>query len=89
MTIQNGCLRLCRGPWSEENHIDIIQPEENGNPDAGGRAGAIEIDLAATLKFDDLTVKGGSIVAFNGESKLVAAMSFFQDFDQYFLTCSI
>jgi hypothetical protein len=43
-----------------------------------GRAGAIEIDLAATLKFDDLTVKGGSIVAFTGESKLVAAMSFFR-----------
>lgn len=66
MTIQNGCLRICKGRWSENNHVDVIQPEENGSPDAGGRAGAIENDVAADLEFDDLVCKGGTIVAFNG-----------------------
>lgn len=66
MTLSNGCLRLTRGPWSEENHIDVIQPEENGNPDAGGRAGAIENKIADTLAFDDIICKGGTIAAFNG-----------------------
>jgi hypothetical protein len=46
--------------------VDVVQPEENGNPDAGGRAGAIEGPVAEDLLFDDLVCKGGSIVAFNG-----------------------
>lgn len=66
MTIQNGCLRLTKGPWSEQKHVDVIQPEANGNPDAGGRAGAIENDIAQNLEFHDIVIKGGTIVAFNG-----------------------
>eukprot|EP00980_Cylindrotheca_fusiformis_P030414 scaffold24788_cov117-Cylindrotheca_fusiformis.AAC.6 len=66
MTVQNGCLRLCHGPWTEENHVKVNEPEENGNPDAGGRAGAIEGSVAEELQFEDLVCKGGSIAAFNG-----------------------
>lgn len=66
MTEQNGCLRVCKGPWNEENHVPVVEPEKDGNPDAGGRAGAIEDPIAEKLTFDDIVCKGGSIVAFNG-----------------------
>lgn len=46
--------------------MEVVQPEENGNPDAGGRAGAIEGNVAEELLFDDLVCKGGRIVLFNG-----------------------
>lgn len=46
--------------------MDVVQPEENGNPDAGGRAGAIEGPVAEDLLFVCNVCKGGSIVAFNG-----------------------
>ena len=66
MTNQNGCLRVLKGPWSEEHHCQVIQPEKDGNPDAGGRAGAIPIEAADGMDFEDLVVKGGSITLFNG-----------------------
>ena len=66
MTSQNGCLRICKGAWSEDNHVQVIEPEENGNPDAGGRAGAIESDIADKLSFENLTCKGGTVAVFNG-----------------------
>eukprot|EP00526_Cylindrotheca_closterium_P018737 CAMPEP_0113645198 /NCGR_PEP_ID=MMETSP0017_2-20120614/23808_1 /TAXON_ID=2856 /ORGANISM="Cylindrotheca closterium" /LENGTH=363 /DNA_ID=CAMNT_0000556889 /DNA_START=7 /DNA_END=1098 /DNA_ORIENTATION=+ /assembly_acc=CAM_ASM_000147 len=66
MTEQNGCLRICKGPWNEENHVEVIEPEKDGNPDAGGRAGAIEDPTAENLSFANIVCKGGSIVAFNG-----------------------
>lgn len=65
MTAQNGSLRVAKGPWSEENHIQVIEPEKDGNPDAGGRAGAIPANVAASIEFEDLICKGGSIAAFS------------------------
>jgi len=66
MTISNGCLLVCKGQWSEEKHCEIIEPEENGNPDAGGRAGAIPENSAQNLTFSDVKCQGGDIVVFNG-----------------------
>ena len=66
MTEQNGCLRICKGTWNEENHVEVIEPEMGGSPDAGGRAGAIEDAVAENLSFENIVCKGGSIVAFNG-----------------------
>ena len=67
MTIKNGCLRVCKGPWTEENHCEIIIPNENdSNPDAEGRRGAIPIHIADQQEYDDIIIKGGTIVAFNG-----------------------
>ncbi|KAG7348417.1 phytanoyl-CoA dioxygenase family protein [Nitzschia inconspicua] len=63
---KNGCLRICKGKWNEANACTVIQPEQDGNPDAGGRAGAIPSEVADQLDFDDVTCKGGTIVAFNG-----------------------
>jgi Phytanoyl-CoA dioxygenase (PhyH) len=64
MTIHNGCLRVVRGPWTSLNSPATIAPDLNGNPDAGGRAGAIPVDAADALHFDDLCCAGGTIVAF-------------------------
>lgn len=66
MTIQNGCLRVSKGPWTESNHCEVVQPEQNGNPDAGGRAGAISTKVAEEMDFKDITCRGGTVVAFNG-----------------------
>ena len=66
MTSKNGCLRICKGDWSEEYCCKVIEPDQDGNPDAGGRAGAIPHEIAESLNYEDLTCKGGTIVAFNG-----------------------
>lgn len=66
MTTANGCLRVCKGDWSEDRHCTVIQPEEDGNPDAGGRAGAIPAEAESLLEFDDIECQGGDVVAFNG-----------------------
>ncbi len=77
MNSSNGCLRVARGPWTEDNHVDVIVPPSqkangniddltNSNPDAGGRAGAIPNDVANQLVYEDVVCKGGTIVAFNG-----------------------
>ncbi len=66
MTITNGCLRICKGEWSEDNCVSTIAPDEGGNPDAGGRAGAIPLEVADTLEYDHLVCKGGTIAVFNG-----------------------
>eukprot|EP00532_Pseudo-nitzschia_australis_P005753 CAMPEP_0168171032 /NCGR_PEP_ID=MMETSP0139_2-20121125/4493_1 /TAXON_ID=44445 /ORGANISM="Pseudo-nitzschia australis, Strain 10249 10 AB" /LENGTH=365 /DNA_ID=CAMNT_0008088567 /DNA_START=73 /DNA_END=1170 /DNA_ORIENTATION=- len=66
MTKKNGCLRICKGNWTEENCCGVIQPDKDGNPDAGGRAGAIPPQMAENLEFEDLICKGGSISVFNG-----------------------
>ena len=64
MTSKNGCLRICRGQWSSQNCTNVIEPEKDGNPDAGGRAGAIPVEIAEALPFEDLECKGGTIVCF-------------------------
>ena len=66
MTIDNGCLRICKGNWTQDNHCSVIQPDVDGDPDAGGRAGGIPLDVAEGMTFDNLTCKGGTIVCFNG-----------------------
>eukprot|EP00536_Pseudo-nitzschia_multiseries_P014935 jgi/Psemu1/174587/gw1.793.38.1 len=66
MTTKNGCLRVCKGNWTEDHCCGVIQPEKDGNPDAGGRAGAIPPSVAEDLEFEDLICKGGSISVFNG-----------------------
>lgn len=66
MTVGNGCLRFNKGPWSEDHCVSTIAPNADGNPDAGGRAGAIPQKLADSLDFEPLVCKGGSIAVFNG-----------------------
>jgi ectoine hydroxylase-related dioxygenase (phytanoyl-CoA dioxygenase family) len=65
-TPKNGCLRIAKGTWDEDESCEVVQPEEGGNPDAGGRLGAISPDVAESLVFQDLPCRGGSVVAFNG-----------------------
>lgn len=64
MNSQNGCLRIAKGPWSEDNTCEVVLPEEGASPDAGGRAGAIPAEVAESLVFADIPCSGGSIVAF-------------------------
>jgi ectoine hydroxylase-related dioxygenase (phytanoyl-CoA dioxygenase family) len=63
---QNGCLRIAKGRWSRDTACQVIPPQEDDNPDAGGRAGAIPLETADELDFHDLVCRGGTIVAFNG-----------------------
>lgn len=66
MTSSNGCLRLAKGEWNEENSCTVVLPEENGSPDSNGRAGAIPHEIAETLMFEDLECPPGTIAMFNG-----------------------
>ncbi|GKY97455.1 hypothetical protein MPSEU_000703900 [Mayamaea pseudoterrestris] len=65
MSIQNGCLRIVKGKWNESCACPTVEPEEGGSPDAGGRAGAIRMNAADAMAFEDITVVAGSIVMFN------------------------
>jgi ectoine hydroxylase-related dioxygenase (phytanoyl-CoA dioxygenase family) len=64
MSVQNGCLRVVKGPWTVSNQCEVVEPEENGNPDAGGRAGALV--SAESLDFEDIVCQAGTVVAFSG-----------------------
>ena len=64
MTPINGCLRVVKGTWTQDNHCEVMEPEQDGNPDAGGRAGAIL--STKNLEFEDITCQGGDIVIFTG-----------------------
>jgi len=66
MSIENGCLRVVKGRWSEENHCEVIEGQEDGNPDAEGRAGAIPSHISELQLYEDIPLKGGSIAMFNG-----------------------
>ena len=63
MTIDNGCLRLHTGPWTETNCVDTIPPVGT-NPDAEGRAGALSRDVADAMEFTDLVCEAGTIAVF-------------------------
>jgi ectoine hydroxylase-related dioxygenase (phytanoyl-CoA dioxygenase family) len=39
MTAQNGCLRIAKGTWSEDNRCELVTPVQAGNPNGGGQAG--------------------------------------------------
>jgi ectoine hydroxylase-related dioxygenase (phytanoyl-CoA dioxygenase family) len=64
MTTKNGCLRVAKG--STETRCPIIPPERDGNPDSNGRAGAIPIEDANAMNFEDLCCTAGSICIFDG-----------------------
>ena len=67
MSVSNGCLKVSKGPWSEQNHCEIIIPDKDDtNPDAEGRRGAIPSDVADLQEYDDIVIKSGTIAAFNG-----------------------
>lgn len=66
MTLSNGCLRICKGEWNEDSCVTTVAPEIDGNPDAGGRAGAIPLEVADTLEYEPLVCKSGTIAVFNG-----------------------
>lgn len=66
MTRDNGCLRIAKGAWNEDNHVPVMVPDDDGNPDAGGRAGAIASTVTESLDFQDIECRGGDIVIFNG-----------------------
>jgi hypothetical protein len=46
--------------------VTVVQPQENGNTDAGGRAGAIPTEEVDRFEFEDLECVGGTVAAFNG-----------------------
>lgn len=66
MTVQNGCLKIVPGTWSEDTACPVERPDPGGNPDGDGRAGAIPADVAEQLGFQSICCKAGSIVIFNG-----------------------
>ena len=66
MTEENGCLQFVEGNWSEENAVETILPDTNGNPDGNGRAGAIPTSVAEELEFQPVRCPAGSIYLFNG-----------------------
>lgn len=65
MTVENGCLRIAKGSWNEVNTCPTMEPEQDGNPDAGGRAGAIALSVCDEMEFQDIDVRAGTIVVFN------------------------
>ena len=68
MTTKNGCLRVVKGSTDDsvDNRCQIIPPEKNGNPDSNGRAGAIPIEVANGMNFEDLCCPAGTICIFGG-----------------------
>jgi ectoine hydroxylase-related dioxygenase (phytanoyl-CoA dioxygenase family) len=66
MNTQNGCLRISPGTWDEASSCPVVLPDKDGSPDAGGRAGALATDVADSLSYQDIAVKAGTIVVFNG-----------------------
>ena len=75
MTELNGCLRICRGEWSEDRRVRTIDPasppdddddDDVGNPDGGGRGGAVHPDVASALVFEPLPCESGTVAVFNG-----------------------
>ena len=76
MTVENGCLRVVPGNWSEENTKELCvdadknhsnnNNADNLNPDGNGRRGAILPELADTLAWENIECKSGDVYIFNG-----------------------
>jgi Phytanoyl-CoA dioxygenase (PhyH) len=66
MTVANGCLRVAKGDWANEDSCPVVPPEPGANPDAGGRAGAIPVEIANTMDFTNVCCPAGTICAFDG-----------------------
>lgn len=64
MTPENGCLRVVRGDWTRRSAVACVPPE--GDPEVGGRAGAISEAALADLVFTDVACRAGTVVFFNG-----------------------
>ncbi len=64
MTSPNGCLRVHRAVWDQSNAVDCVPPE--GDPEVGGRAGAITEQALERLQFEDIECKAGDVFVFNG-----------------------
>ena len=65
-TPENGCLR---GVWPKhqcpEEESCIVEAKPGASPDADGRAGAIDGQIAAELPWRDMPSKAGTITIFN------------------------
>ena len=71
MTIENGCLQVCRGNWSEWNAVLCEEPcvVVNGipsNPDGNGRRGAILNSAATELMWEPVECLSGDVFIFSG-----------------------
>lgn len=69
MTPKNGCLRVVKGGGAGSRvgtPCPTIPPDKNGNPDSNGRAGAIPIEIANEMKFEDISCAAGAICIFAG-----------------------
>lgn len=64
MTPENGCLRVVRGRWNADNAVACIEPQ--GDPEVGGRAGAITEEALKDLVFEDIICDPGDVLFFNG-----------------------
>lgn len=63
-TMANGCLQLCAGRknWPA---APVLVPPQNGDPDAGGRVGAIPDDVAEALDFTPVECAPGDALVFD------------------------
>ena len=69
MTIDNGCLRVVRGHWSEESAGAMCVPtvtDESADPDGDGRRGAISSKYADELNWEPIECHSGDIYIFSG-----------------------
>eukprot|EP01104_Vermistella_antarctica_P013699 TRINITY_DN418_c0_g1_i2.p1 TRINITY_DN418_c0_g1~~TRINITY_DN418_c0_g1_i2.p1 ORF type:complete len:353 (-),score=57.16 TRINITY_DN418_c0_g1_i2:210-1268(-) len=63
MTAQNGCLKVAGGSWGEGS-VACVPP--SGDPESGGRAGAITDVELERLRFKSLPCFAGSVLGFHG-----------------------
>ena len=69
MTPKNGCLRVVKAGDGSSNvgtQCPTVPPEKDGNPDSNGRAGAIPIEIANEMNFEDICCVAGTICIFGG-----------------------
>jgi len=73
MTIENGCLQVCKGNWNETNsvlcEVDCnvgINGVGSSNPDGNGRRGAIDSEAASKLEWEYIECVSGDVFIFSG-----------------------
>ena len=72
MTIENGCLQVCRGNWNEANSVMCQEPclgideSISIDPDGAGRRGAICDIAVCKLAWDYVECISGDIFIFSG-----------------------
>jgi ectoine hydroxylase-related dioxygenase (phytanoyl-CoA dioxygenase family) len=78
MTVENGCLQVCKGRWNEANSL-LCEPLAAGgdnptstvsnnslNPDGNGRRGAIIDGDNPNLKWEPIECVSGDVFIFSG-----------------------